>query len=144
MVSLKICILSLSVIASCLRLAEPYRAGEGFSSSTQFHSVAEIKQKLRKGRSKVDVVVVGAGYSGLVSALELARAGYSVAVVSNHTAAHQISSARENRSMIMIFKGLAFTHDAHEWSETCMHALLIGCMYGPQTYCFRPLEMVRV
>ena len=83
--SLQIFILSSALIA-CLRVSESFR-GEGFSSvavSTLQSSVAESKQKLRKGHSKVDVVVVGAGYSGLVSARELARAGYSVAVVSNH------------------------------------------------------------
>ena len=51
-----------------------------FSSAT----ISEIKAKPRKS-SEVDVVVVGGGYSGLVSARELVRAGYSVTVVSRLT-----------------------------------------------------------
>ncbi len=37
---------------------------------------------IARASSTVDVVVVGAGYSGLVAARDLTRAGYSVAVVS--------------------------------------------------------------
>jgi ribulose 1,5-bisphosphate synthetase/thiazole synthase len=47
------------------------KAGTDYSS---------IKKKKRTP-SSVDVVIVGAGYSGLYSARQLARAGYSVAVV---------------------------------------------------------------
>ena len=42
-----------------------------------------MKQPLKRASSSsVDVVVVGAGYSGLVAARELTRKGYTVTVVS--------------------------------------------------------------
>ena len=45
--------------------------------------ISEIKSKVRSS-STVDVAIVGAGYSGLVAARELAREGYKVAVVRGH------------------------------------------------------------
>ena len=88
---------TLGLLTVITLLLHPAHAATWRSSSNLFHqlqgggdkvsryhnsaSIDQIKSKVRAS-SSVDVAIVGAGYSGLIAARELARDGYKVTVVS--------------------------------------------------------------
>jgi glycine/D-amino acid oxidase-like deaminating enzyme len=70
----------------------------------------------------VDVLVVGAGYTGLSAALTLARAGRSVAVLEKEVAGYGAST--RNGGMIGSGHRVAFSDVAHQYGEDVAEAVL--------------------